>query len=208
MFRLIPKEEKFFDLLEASAGHIVKGAELLLDMVTHFDTVADRVREVRQVEHQGDQVTHEIMARLNKTFVLPLDQEDIHALASGLDDVLDYVDAVADRIHLYRILAPTPELVSLVELLVRGTQECAAAVRMLRNVKANADGILHHCVEINSLENACDRLYRSTEAQLFEQAIDPIEVIKWRQIYENIETAADRCEDVANVIEGVVLKYT
>lgn len=208
MFKFIPREEKFFDLLETNAGHIVRGAELLLDMVEHFERVSERAKEIRQVEHQGDQVTHEIIARLNKTFVLPIDQEDIHTLASGLDDVLDYIDAVADRIFLYKISKPTDEAISLAEILLRATQECSAAVAKLRDVKANADSIMHHCVEINSLENACDRLYRATVAQLFERMSDPIEIIKWKEIYENFETASDRCEDVANVIEGVVLKYT
>jgi predicted phosphate transport protein (TIGR00153 family) len=177
-------------------------------MVKHFERMSERAKEIRQVEHQGDQVTHEIIARLNKTFVLPIDQEDIHTLTSGLDDVLDYIDAVADRIFLYKISKPTDEAISLAEILFRATQECSAAVAKLRDVKANADSIMHHCVEINSLENACDRLYRATVAQLFEKMSDPIEIIKWKEIYENFETASDRCEDVANVIEGVVLKYT
>ncbi|MBI4531353.1 MAG: DUF47 domain-containing protein [Candidatus Latescibacteria bacterium] len=207
MFKFIPREEKFFELLETNAGHIVEGATLLLDMVRHFERIDEKAKGIKQVEHRADQITHEIISRLNKTFVLPLDQEDIHTLTSGLDDVLDYIDAVADRIFLYRISAPTPEAVSLAEILLKATQECAAAVAKLRNVKANADGIMHHCVEINSLENACDRLYRATVARMFEQMHDPIEIIKWREIYENLETAADRCEDVANVLEGVVLKY-
>ena len=158
---------------------------------------------IREVEHQGDQITHEVVRRLNTTFITPLDREDIHALISRLDDVLDYIEASAERLVLYRIKEPSSASRAMAEVIVRITHATDRAVRCLRTRSADFH---EHAVEVNRLENSADDLLRDSLAALFEEHGDPIDVIKWKEIYETMEIVTDRCEDVVNVIEGIILK--
>ena len=202
--RLIPREERFFDLFEAASENVVAGAKLLARMVRDYDQAPEIAGKILEVEHEGDITAHEIMDRLNRTFITPIDHEDIRSLASRLDDVVDYIEATADRMLLYETGKPAQEMTDLVDVLVETTVEMDKAVRKLRDLKQGRR-ILDHCIEINRLENEGDRISRAALAKLFRSA-DPISAIKWREIYEHVETAIDKCEDVANIIESVVVK--
>ena len=203
MFSLIPKEVRFYDYFEQQSKHILHGAALLHELVHHFADARAKVHAIKEVEHQGDHVTHEIIKKLNTTFITPIDREDIHDLATHLDDVLDYIEAVAERLVVYRIKEPTSSSRALVDVIVQTVEAMDRAIRCLR---AMDPGFHEHAVEVNRLENSADRLLRESLAALFDEQSDPIEVIKWKEIYETMETVTDRCEDVANVIEGIILK--
>ena len=203
MFRLLPKEEKFFDLFEQQAAHIVTASRVLEEMTLEYADAKARAERVKDIEHAGDTVTHEIVRRLNTTFVTPIDREDIYALASRLDDVLDLIDAVADRLLLYKIDTPTDGCRAMAKIIVKTAEETDRAVRCLRTLSPYYH---KHAVEVNRLENEADRLLRDQLAALFEATSDAIEVIKWKELYETMESVTDRCEDVVNVIEGIVLK--
>ena len=203
MFNLIPREVRFFELFEQQSDHIIRAAGLLHELVHNFADARAKVHLIKEVEHAGDQVTHEIVRRLNTTFITPLDREDIHALATRLDDVLDYIEAAAERIVVYRIKEPTSACRAMAEIIIRTAASMDRAIRCLRTM----DATFHdHAVEVNRLENTADNLLRDSLAALFETEGDPIEVIKWKEIYETMEIVTDRCEDVANVIEGIILK--
>ena len=203
MFNLIPREVRFFDLFDRQSEHIIHAAALLQDMVHNFSDARAKANAIKEVEHQGDQVTHEIVRRLNTTFITPIDREDIHDLATHLDDVLDFIEAVAERLVVYRIKEITSPARALADVIVQMTQAMDRAIKCLRTMDP---GFHEHAVEVNRLENSADRLLRESLAALFEESVDPIEVIKWKEIYENMEIVTDRCEDVANVIEGIILK--
>ena len=158
----------------------------------------------KEVEHQGDQVTHEIIKKLNTTFITPIDREDIHDLASRLDDVLDYIEAAAERLVVYRIKEPTSACRAMAEVIVNTTHAMDRTIKCLRTMDP---GFHEHTVEVNRLENTADVLLRDSLAAMFDEASDPIEVIKWKEIYETMEIVTDRCEDVANVLEGVMVKH-
>ena len=203
MFRLVPRDQKFFDLFEQQAEHIVSAARVLSDMTVDYASAEERARHIKDLEHACDTLTHEVVRRLNTTFVTPIDREDIYALASRLDDVLDLIDAVADRLVLYRIGKPSGGCVAMAAIIVKAAEETDRAVRCLRTLSP----FYHkHAVEVNRLENEADRLLRDELAALFEQESNPITVIKWKELYETMEAVTDRCEDVVNVIEGIVLK--
>lgn len=202
MLRILPREAKFFELFVDMAKNIERAAEQLVELLKNYDNVPDRVRMIKDVEHLGDQMTHDLFTRLNKTFITPIDREDIHELASSLDDVLDMIDAVASRMLIYRIEKPTEDSVRLAELIHSGSQTLVKALAVLEK----QDHIIEHCIEINRLENEGDRISRVAIARLFDNHQDPIYIIKWKEIYEVLEKAIDKCEDVANVIEGVVVK--
>ncbi|HLC43142.1 MAG TPA: DUF47 domain-containing protein [Methylomirabilota bacterium] len=202
MFRLIPREEKFFDLFEQQGANIVAAARVLDELVHDYANAKAKAEQVKDLEHAGDTLTHEMVKRLNTTFITPIDREDIYALASRLDDVLDLIDAVADRLLLYKISKPTEGCVEMARVIVEAAEETERAVRCLRDLSPYYH---KHCIEVNRLENAADRLLRDLLAKLFE-GVDPIEVIKWKELYETMESVTDRCEDVVNVIEGIVLK--
>jgi predicted phosphate transport protein (TIGR00153 family) len=203
VFRLLPREEKFFDLFEQQAAHVVAASRVLEEMVLDFSMAEARARQIKDLEHAGDSLTHEMVRRLNTTFVTPIDREDIYALASRLDDVLDLVDAVADRLVLYRIGAPTDGCVAMAKIIVKAAEEMDRAVHCLRTLSP----FYHkHAVEVNRLENEADTLLREQLAALFDNEKDPIAVIKWKELYETMELVTDRSEDVVNVIEGIVLK--
>jgi uncharacterized protein len=203
MFNLIPREVRFFDYFDQQSQHIIKSAALLHELVHNFPDARAKVSAIKEIEHQGDRVTHEIVKKLNTTFITPIDREDIHDLATRLDDVLDFIEAAAERLVVYRIKEPTSACRAMAEVIVKQTHSMDQAIKCLRTMDA---GFHEHAVEVNRLENVADTLLRDSLAALFEEQGDPIEVIKWKEIYETMETVTDRCEDVVNVIEGIILK--
>ena len=202
-FRLIPREEKFYDDFKLMADQLRQGARLLEAMFAVDPPLADKAIEIKEVEHQCDFLTHEIIQRLNKTFVTPIDREDIHELAKTLDDVMDAIDNAAALIPLYRIDFIRPGARELTQVIIKQTDEIRAAVAALEQKK----GVLAHAIEINRLENEADRIHKHAIGQLFDEEKDPIAVIKWKEIYDILEEATDACEDVANLLENVVVKH-
>lgn len=202
--RLLPRERSFFALFTELTANIEEGARLLSALFRDYRDVAARAQELKALEHKGDQLTHDIITKLNQTFITPFDREDIHQLTTKLDDVLDLIDAVAARLVIYRVDTLRPGAAELADILVRSTAQIGAAVSRLEK----QDGIIEHCIEINRLENEGDTVVRSAIARLFDEEKNPVELIKWKEILEVLETATDKCEDVANVLESVVLKST
>jgi predicted phosphate transport protein (TIGR00153 family) len=200
--RLLPREESFFVLFVQQAENVHAGAKALVEMLAHFTGVPEQAQTIKAIEHKGDDLTHELITKLNQTFVTPFDREDIHELSSKVDDILDLIDAAASRMALYRVEKVRPGTEDLAKVLLDATAEVAIAVRALEK----HDHALQHCVEINRLENEGDRVCRTLIARLFEEEKDPVQIIKWKEIFEVMETAIDKCEDVANVIETVILK--
>jgi uncharacterized protein len=206
MFRkLLPRETSFFDFFEQHAALTLKGAQEFRALVTAEGNLAASARRVKEIEHECDTVTHRCVEALHKTFITPIERDDIHRLISRMDDIMDYVEAASERITLYDLTEMTPEIRELAGVLVKSSEKVEAALRGLRDMK-NAKPILEACVDVNRLENEADAILRIAVARLFREAKDPILVIKWKEIYENLENATDRCEDVANIIEGVVLE--
>ena len=204
MFGLIPKEEKFFVLFKEMTANIVEGAQLLKDMMDNYDQdPAVFQRKIKDVEHKGDAQTHEIIKKLNKSFVTPLDREDIYALSAALDDILDLIDASAQRFIMYNVEKPTPEAKELAFLILQGARAVGKAVSHLGG---KFEQIYDHCVEVNAIENEADRVCREAISRLFDEEKDPIQLIKWKDIYETLERATDKCEDAANILESVVVK--
>jgi len=201
-FSFMPKDEKFFELFEEESRNIYKGAKLLKEMVDNFSEAEAKAKEIFDVEYEGDRITHEIIRSLNKTFITPLDREDIYNLASKMDDVLDLIESVTDRMVIYKIEEPTPECCKLVDIILRMTEVITWGVANLKNL----GHVYDHCIEINRLENEADRVTRDAISRLFDQEKDPIAVIKWKELYEKLEDTTDACEDVANILESVVLK--
>ena len=200
--RLIPREESFFDLFEDLARKLQDGAEELLDLLRNYTDLDRRAGRVVDIEHEGDEITHDIIRRLNTTFITPFDREDIHHLASSMDDVLDHIEAAAEYLQLHKIEKPLPQMVSLAEALANAARITAESMPGLRKMKNLSD----YWVEINRLENECDRLYRRTIAELFSGDYKAMDVLKFKDIIEETESAMDRLEDVANTVEGIVLK--
>ncbi len=205
-FSLMPRESKFFDLFEESARNMLKTSQALRELLDSWELVEGRVAEITELEHAGDTITHQIVAQLHRTFVTPFDREDMAFLAHTMDDVTDFIHAAADAMLIYKINEPTTRSKELANIIVQATAEVEKAVQGLRR-QANLKRILERCVEINRLENMADRVFRAAMAELFEDNGDMAQVIKWREIYEHMESATDRCEDVANVLEGVALKH-
>ncbi len=207
--RLLPASggEQFFDLFEQHAERSREAAVLLGGMLRDCADQERQAARVKSVEHEGDEITHAVIERLHQTFITPIDRGDIHELISRMDDVLDLIEASAERIALYDIRTMEPEARELGDVLEKSVEEMEAAVRTLRDLK-DRPRLLAHCTEINRLENVGDQLLRRAVARLFRESRDPIHVIKWKEIYDYLENAIDRCEDVANVIEGVALEYT
>ncbi len=202
-FRLIPKEERFFDDFVAMAEQIRVGAGLLQEMVAPEQPVWDKADEIKEVEHKCDFLTHSVIQRLHKTFVTPLDREDIHALARSLDDVIDAIDDSAAVLRLYKIDRVRQEARDQVRIIVACTDQLVSAMKALGK-KQQISGC---AVEINRLENEADRVHQVALRRLFEEERDPIAIIKWKEILDFLEVATDRCEDIANVLEGVVVKH-
>jgi predicted phosphate transport protein (TIGR00153 family) len=205
MFGLIPREEAFFDLFKNAAHNMIEGSRLLKDMMEDFRNPTEKAKRIKDVEHIGDGITHEIARKLNLTFITPIDREDIHDLASALDDILDVVEAIADRFILYKVPAPSEAAIRLANVLYQASVEVGATVDLLGK---SHPAVIECSVRVNSLENEADRLSRDAISLLFEKETDPIVVIKWKEIYENFEAGTDRCEDVANILERIALKHT
>jgi hypothetical protein len=205
MFNLLPKEPVFFQLFEKAAANAHECTQALVEFLDRFDDLPNRARHIKELEHVGDELTHDMITRLNQSFITPLDREDIHELACRVDDVLDLVDTAADRIVLFKIQKPIDEAKQLSQCLVRSTALIREMMPYLRNMK-DADSVRQRVREVHRLESEADRIERQALAHLFEKNPDPIHVIKWTSIIEALESATDRCEDVANVIEGIVLK--
>jgi len=203
--RFLPRDEKFYEYFEACAKKVLEAATQLDDMFRNFRDVQVKAKQIKDVEHEGDVITHNTIEMLNRTFVTPLDREDIHDLITSLDDVLDYIEACAERSFLFKIDKVTEDAILLCGILLKAVKEVDRAVNQLRHIK-RGDAIMKHCIEINRLENEGDYQNRAAVAKLFEPHNNPLEVIKWKEIYETLENAIDRCEDVANVLEGIVLK--
>jgi predicted phosphate transport protein (TIGR00153 family) len=208
---LIPREVQFFDLLEQQSQTVVRGAKLLQECLESKGSLDDLYlasKRIHDVEHEGDELVHRLMERLNKSFITPLDREDIYELTSRLDDVLDYVDAVAKRLVTFKIATVTPHAIELGRIIVRGAEETAIGVALLRDL-SKADAIIRQCAKINQLENDADQVMRDALNDLFDGgAREPVEIIKWKDLYEHLEVATDKCEDVANILETVLVKYT
>jgi uncharacterized protein len=202
---LVPKEYGFFDEFNKHAATCVEGSGLLIEMLEHFGDAPAKVQRLKDAEHRADNITHVTLEMLHKTFITPFDRDQIHELISLMDDVMDFIDGAARRMILYGVKASTPDLMELAKVLQKATLELQEAVKGLRNMK-NAKKIMEHCITINQLENDGDAIRDAAVAKLFKEDRDPLSVLIWREIYENVETAIDRCEDVANVIEGVVLE--
>ncbi len=202
-FRLIPREVKFYDDFEALADEVQHGARLLTEMLAPEHPMWDKVDEIKEVEHKCDFLTHEIMRRLNRTFVTPLDREDIHALACSLDDVMDAIDASASLVRLYRLDCVRFGARELAHIIEASTRE----VRLALGGMQKNNGFMAHAVEINRLENEGDRTHQQAVSKLFDDERDPLTVIRWKEMLDFLEDAIDRCEDVANVLEGVMVKH-
>ncbi len=199
---LAPRDREFFDLFEEAGGNILRAAGLLEEMLRDFPERNELARDILICEQDGDRVTHDIIRRLNETFVTPIDREDIYELASALDDVVDYTEEVADYLGLYNIEAPMVQSQELAKVLHACARQIAEAMPRLRGFK----DISHYTVEINRLENDGDRITREAIASLFNNGIDPMVVIRWKDIFERLEEAIDSCERVANILEGIVIK--
>lgn len=203
-FRLIPREARFFDDFVALAEQIRRGASLLEEMLAKERPIWDKADEIKEVEHKCDFLTHEIIQRLHRTFVTPLDREDIHTLARSLDDVMDAIDASAAFVRLYRIDSVRPDARELARTIKASADQMVLALQALER----RTGVAEPAVEINRLENEADRIHQGAVRLLFDEERDPIVVMKWKEILDFLEEATDRCEDVANVLEGVVVKHS
>jgi uncharacterized protein len=199
---LAPRDRQFFDLFEEAGGNILRAAGLLEEMLDDFPEHSELAREILICEQEGDRITHDIIQRLNQTFVTPIDREDIHELSSALDDVVDYTEEVADYLGLYKIEAPMTQAQDLAKVLHAAARQIAEAMPQLRGFR----DISHYTVEINRLENDGDRIVREAIASLFDTGIDPMVVIRWKDIFERLEEAIDATEHVANILEGIVIK--
>jgi predicted phosphate transport protein (TIGR00153 family) len=204
--KLMPKSDEFFDDFEKLAAATAEGARLFKALLDDFRDVPAKVKALKDVEHRGDDITHRSFERLHKQFITPFDRAEIHRLLSRIDDVLDMTDAAAERLALFDVKEILPEARKLAEVLVSQTSKMEEAVHGLRHVKEPAR-ILQACREVNELENVADTVFRSALAKLFKSGNDPLEVMKWREVLGLVEDATDRAEDVANVIEGVILEH-
>jgi len=201
--RLIPRDERFYDLFAEDSANVLGAARLLEAMLRSYDVIERRAGEIRDAEHRGDELSHEIGHRLESTFVTPFDREEIHALISGLDDVLDFIEESADTFVLYKVTAPTAVAVQQAAIIVRQCEQLHEALTHLRGFK----GLEKYWIEVHRLENEGDQLARQAIADLFSSGVDPLEVIRWKEIYALLEATIDKCEDVANIIERITIKH-
>ena len=202
MFGFSPHKEKFFDLFKQSAENALAGARALKDMLDRYDNPQESWKKLKDLEHEGDRLTHRTIRSLNQTFLTPIDAEDIHALTTALDNVMDAIEAGASRMVLFKIERPTAEALELSEIIVTATEQLVKAVSHMPRL----DDIDEYCIEINRLENAADDIYRNAIGDLFANGSSPMDVIKWLDIYDILESATDRCEDVADILESIGLK--
>ncbi len=200
--QLIPRDGKFYDLFNDQAKNIYQAAQVLVILFRDFEEVEKRVAEIKVAEHRGDQITRSVMTKLNQTFITPFDREDIHALSSALDDVMDLVDAAASRLITYKVKFVTPGASQLADVILRGAEILVKAIAELKRPQ----NILKYCEQHNQIEEESDRIKGECIAKLFEDSTLPIEIIKWKEIYEVLEAATDKCEDVSDVLAAVALK--
>jgi predicted phosphate transport protein (TIGR00153 family) len=204
--RFLPREGDFFTLFERHAALTVEGAKQFVTLVGGGQNVRALAARIKEIEHETDVITHTCVERLHTTFITPIDRDDIHRLITRMDDVMDFIESASERIALYELRDMTEEVRDLAKVLVRATEAVARAVTGLRDMK-KSEGVLEHCIEVNRLENEGDEILRNAVATLFREATDPLLVMKWKEVYEALENATERCEDVANIIEGVVLEH-
>ncbi|HUA04066.1 MAG TPA: DUF47 family protein [Solirubrobacteraceae bacterium] len=197
-----PRDRAYFELFEEAGHNATRAADLLERMLVNFPDTRDLAGEILECEHEGDRITHDIIDRLNHTFVTPIDREDILALASALDDIVDYIEEVADYLGLYQIEAPMDQAISLARVLNRACHQIGEAIPLLRGFR----DLSQHTVEVNRLENEGDRITREAVASLFDAPIDPMVVIRWKDLFERLEEAIDSTEHVAYILEGIVIK--
>ena len=202
MVRFLPRETRFFDLFEEMMQNVMVGARQLRDLLQDYTDVSASVQKIKGTEHKGDEIAHAVFIKLNSSFITPFDREDIHTLASSLDDVLDFINAAASRLVTYKIANPPGEAVELATIILRQAEELAKALTHLEK----GDGLLEYCVEVNRLENEADAIARAAIGRLFETEVNPIQLIKHKELIEVLEMATDKAEDAANVLETVVLK--
>jgi len=204
MFSFMPRESGFFDLFEQASQNVVEAGQCLKNLMMSFNEPQKQIQHIKDLEHKGDGLTHDIVFKLNKTFITPLDREDIHELASALDDILDEIDAVAELFLVFKIQRPTPTALRLSEILHESVLEVGKGIYLLRQKKWD----MKECgIRVNTLENEADRVLREAISKLFEEEDDPKTVMKWKEIYENFEKGTDSCEDVLNVLERIALKH-
>jgi predicted phosphate transport protein (TIGR00153 family) len=207
MFGRKSKDDVFFQAFSDHAARSVEAAGLLIEMFEHPDRIGRIALDIGEKESAGDRITHQTVKRLHETWITPLDRFDIHGLISKLDDVLDFIEAVSERMVLFEIHAVKPSAIELGRVLLKACEDVQRAMLLFPKLASKGKELLDICVEINRLENEADAIYRRAIAELFKPGNDPIDVMKWRDIFDNIESATDRCEDVANIVEGVVLEY-
>ena len=205
--RLLPHDASFFAHFESQGKKTVEGCRALQQMIADPTALEGKAERIKAIEHECDEITHAVVEALHKTFITPIDRNDIYRLITKMDDIMDLVEAAADRLALYDMPKMTKEAGELATCLVQSAEHVLGAVSGIRSLN-KPNGILQHCIEINRLENVADGILRSALARLFREEKDPIAVIKWKEIYENLENASDRCEDVANIIEGVILEHS
>jgi uncharacterized protein Yka (UPF0111/DUF47 family) len=204
--RLLPREEDFFDLFERHAAFTVEGAKEMKRLVQGGQNIRWLAARIKELEHETDAITHACVERLHRTFITPFDRDDIHRLITRMDDVMDYIESASIAVMLYELTEMTEPARQLADVLVRSTESVAIAIGGLKSIQ-QPQAILAACIEVNRLENEGDEILRTALADLFRGATDPLLVLKWKEVYEALETATDRCEDVANIIEGVVLEH-
>jgi uncharacterized protein len=202
--RLLPRETSFFDFFEEHARLTVSGAVEFVSLLSNANNIEARAKRIKEIEHETDVITHRCVEALHTSFITPIERDDIYRLITKMDDIMDDIDAASERIALYEISEMKPEAVDLAQTLCRATEAVEEALRGMRDLK-HPKRVLAKCVDINRLENEADAILRRALARMFKEVRDPIEIVKWKEIYENVESAADHCEDVANIIEGVVL---
>lgn len=203
---LIPQEKHFFDMIETQSKNVLVGVDALVDMLQHYTDIDKKREGIKKIENDGDKMVHDIFSELNKTFITPIDREDISKLVCSLDDILDNLEAVAERLVLYEIKKPPIYMLEFAKTLQKTTKNVHGGINLLRNFK-EANKIRGFCKEVNTLENEGDALLRKATAELFTKK-DPVEIIKIKELYEDLEAAIDRCEDVADVIGDILVKYT
>jgi uncharacterized protein len=204
---LVPQEAEFFSLFEESAKNIVATAHAIREMLLNWVDLPRKVEHINEFEHIGDNITHQVVALLHKSFITPLEREDISLLAQTMDDIVDHVHAATETMYIYQVESPTTRSQELAGILVTASEKIAEAIPLLRHRK-ETKRLMDVCIELNQLENEGDRVYRLALGEIFDTSRDAVYIIKWREIYEHLESALDRCEDVANILEGIALKAT
>lgn len=204
--RILPQEAGFFDLFEKHVDRVVEGVKLFEALLDDLENSGPKAKRIKEIEHEADVITHGTVEMLHKTFITPFDRNDMYRLIGRMDDILDAIESAAERIFLYEITVARPEARSMVRVLRQSTEQVRLAVLGMRHLKRDAKKIQEACIEINRLENEGDAILRQGLARLFKEEPDPLTVIKWKEILETMEFSADRCEDVANVIEGLLME--